>query len=154
MKHLNSKIYIWILIGLSVLFYLGYILIFPITEKTLLNFVKPVTTIVTIDLIFVFIFSRWIWKIKLFYDWLVPFPNLNGTWKGTIKSTWTDPVTGNSPPPIPVILTIKQSFLHISCVMRTDEMTSYSFSSNFVIDKDNQVLTIPTTNHSKDKAKT
>ena len=140
MKHLNSKAYIWILIGLSVLFYLGYIFLFPITEKTLLNFIKPITTVVTLDTIFAFIFSKWIWKINLLHDWLVPFPDLNGTWKGVIKSTWKDPETGNSPPPIPVILTIKQSFSHISCVMRTQEMTSYSFSSDFVIDKDNQVL--------------
>lgn len=140
MKHLNSRTYIWILIGLSVLFYLGYMFLLPMKEMTLLNFIKPITTVVSLNVIFVYIFSKWLWKVKLFYDWLVPFPNLNGTWKGIIKSNWTDPETGNSPPPIPVILTIKQSFSHISCVMRTGEMTSYSFSSDFVIDKDNQVL--------------
>ena len=66
--------------------------------------------------------------------------NLNGTWKGFIKSTWVDPKTNNRPQPIPVILTIKQSFLSISCVMRTQEMESYSFISGFVINQDNQIL--------------
>lgn len=140
MKYLNKKIFIWLIIGFSVLCYLGYLLLFPITDKTLLNYLKPITAIVTLDTIGIFIFSKWIWKIKLLYAWLVPFPNLNGTWKGIIKSNWVDKKTGNKPDPIPVILTIKQSFTNISCVMRTGEMNSYSFISDFVIDKDNQIL--------------
>ena len=140
MKYLNRKIFIWLLIGFSVVFYLVHLLVFPITEKTLLNYLKPVTTVVTLDTIAVFLFAKWIWKWKILYNWLVPFPNLNGTWKGVIETNWKDEKTGKKPNSIPVILTIKQSFTNISCVMRTGEMTSYSFISGFVIDKENQIL--------------
>lgn len=140
MKYLNRKIFIWLLLGISIVFYLFYLFLFPLSEKTLLNYLKPITTIVTLDTILAVSFTKWLWKLKWLYSWLVPYPNLNGTWKGEIKSNWIDDKTGKKPAPIPVILTIKQSFTNISCVMRTDEMNSYSFVSGFMIDKENQIL--------------
>lgn len=140
MKYLNRKIFIWLLLGVSVVFYLLYLLLFPLTENTLLNYLKPITTVVTFDTFLAILFAKWIWKCKLLYSWLVPFPNVNGTWKGTIKTNWIDGKTGKKPAPIPAILTIKQSFTNISCVMRTGEMNSYSFISGFIIDKENQIL--------------
>lgn len=70
---------------------------------------------------------------------MVLIPNLSGTWKGYIYSTWEDPLTGERPDRIPVILTINQSLVNISCVMRTYEMTSNSFVCNFIIDNEKQV---------------
>ena len=78
------------------------------------------------------------WKIKRLNGWLVPFPNLNGTWEGTIQTTWKHE-DGTIPGPIPVILTVKQSFTRISCVMRTGEMTSRSHFADFWIDGDEQL---------------
>ena len=84
-------------------------------------------------------FVWWAWKWRVFLGWLVPFPCLDGTWQGHIQTTWKNPTTGEIPGPIPVILTIKQSFVRISCVMRTAEMTSRSHFSDFWIDNDDQV---------------
>lgn len=140
MNYLNKKYFIWLLVGSSVLFYWIYVLLFPLTEKALLGYLKPISSVVSLDAVMVFLFVKWIWKCRLLYGWLVPFPNLNGTWQGIIKSNWVNPDTGETIPPIPAILTIKQSFTSISCVMRTEEMTSYSFVSGFEIDKDNQIL--------------
>ena len=140
MKHLDQKKYIWILIVISAGFYLFNLRLFPVPDETLLNYLKPITTVVSFDTFVVILFNKWIWKWKLLYNWLVPFPNLNGTWKGHIFSNWIDVKTGSKPAPIPVILTIKQTFINISCVMRTVEMNSYSFISGFDIDKENQIL--------------
>lgn len=79
------------------------------------------------------------WRIPIFRKWLVPFPDLNGTWEGSIQTAWKDPETGRTPGPIPVILTVKQSFISISCVMRTAEMCSRSYFADFWIDRDQQV---------------
>lgn len=79
------------------------------------------------------------WRWKKFHPWLVPFPDLNGTWQGTIQTTCKTPETGVVPGPIPTILTIKQSFGRISCVMRTAEMTSHSFLADFWLDQDEQI---------------
>jgi hypothetical protein len=84
-------------------------------------------------------FVKWGWKIKIFRGWLVPFPNLNGSWVGYIHSEWKNPETGKKPDPIPVMLTVSQSFFHISCLMRTGEMESYSYSEGFLIDTERQI---------------
>ena len=78
------------------------------------------------------------WRWKIFKGWLVPFPDLDGTWHGFIQTTWKD-ANGVTPGPIPVILTIKQSFGRVSCVMRTAEMTSHSYLADFWLDTDEQV---------------
>ena len=109
------------------------------SEKTFLFIVKLLPKVVTIDIIIIGLFSTFLWKWKIFKGWLVPFPNLNGTWKGFIQTTWIDPQTNERPAPIPAIVTIKQSFFNISCVMRTAEMTSRSIVSDFVLDKENQL---------------
>src|SRR2546430_12587044 len=31
------------------------------------------------------------WRLPIFRKWLVPFPDLNGTWQGSIQTTWKNP---------------------------------------------------------------
>jgi hypothetical protein len=84
-------------------------------------------------------FVVYAWKWKIFRGWLVPFPNLNGTWQGVLQSTWIDEKTQQRVGPIPVIITIKQTFVHLSCVVRTAESSSHSFMADFWLDAGNQV---------------
>ena len=100
-------------------------------------------------LIFITLFVSYAWRWKVFRSWLVPFPDLNGTWQGTIQTTWENPKTGAIPPPIPVILSIKQSFTQISCVMRTAEMTSRSYLADFWLNGDEQIRMLGYSYHSK-----
>lgn len=95
------------------------------------------------------VFVGYAWRWRIFRGWLVPFPDLNGTWQGTIQTTWKNPETGEIPAPIPVILTIKQSFIRSSCVMRTAEMTSRSYLADFWLDGDEQVRMLGYSYHSK-----
>jgi hypothetical protein len=104
-------------------------------------------TIPLVLLVIVF-FINFAWHWPIFRRWLVPFPNLNGTWQGKIQTTWRNPETGETPGPIPVILSIKQSFIHISCVMRTSEMTSRSFLASFWLDGDEQIRKLGFSYHS------
>lgn len=104
---------------------------------------------VPLVLLAVGIFVSYAWRWKAFRGWLVPFPDLNGTWQGTIQTTWRNPETGQTPAPIPVILTIKQSFIRMSCVMRTAEMTSRSFLADFWLDGDEQIRMLGYSYHSQ-----
>ncbi len=141
MKHIKLSIYIWTMTIIALLVYIIYFSIFPLNDKSnFATYLKPISSVVTLNVFVFFLFSNFLWKWEKFYNWLVPIPNLNGTWKGEIKSNWIDPKTNKRPNSIPVILTIKQSFSKISCVMRTKEMESRSFIADFVIDKDNQIL--------------
>lgn len=140
MNHLNRRHFFWLIVSFSAAVYFLLLLAFPVEGNKLSGYLRLLPLVVTVDVIFSFIFSGFLWKWKIFYPWLVPFPNLNGTWKGSIRSEWVDPKSKKNPPLIPVILTIKQTFTTISCVMRTEEMESYSFNAGFVIDQDNQIL--------------
>jgi hypothetical protein len=57
------------------------------------------------------------------------FPDLNGTWKGTLTSTWLDPVTGSPKPPIPTDIIIRQGLFTTSVSLKTGESTSHSTRS-------------------------
>ena len=100
---------------------------------------KQIPDVAFVNGILFALFVKWGWRLKIFQGWLVPFPDLNGTWQGTIKSTWIDPATNKVSGPISVLLTIKQSFLGLSCVMKTPEMVSHSFAEDFRIDDEKQI---------------
>lgn len=139
MKNLKLNYFLTGLLFISFIAYFIILFLQPVKEPTFLNYAKIVPTVVTIDTALIFLFAKFFWKWRIFYDWLVPFPNLNGTYKGKIRTTWTDPETGGRPDVIDAVLTINQSFFSISCVMRTTEMTSYSILADFILDPDNQV---------------
>lgn len=142
MKNINFKAFIFITVVVSIAIYLIFLFTAGVENLRVVDYLLIVPKVASIVFILTIIFSKWMWKWSIFYDWLVPFPNLNGTFKGFIHSTWVDPYTGIKPEPIPCILSIKQSFMRISCVMRTAEMTSYSFSESFDLDKDKQMKRI------------
>ncbi|WP_370398556.1 hypothetical protein [Tenacibaculum dicentrarchi] len=139
MKNINLKYSLYIIVGLTIVSFLLLSINQNITDYNFKNVLKLISQIVTIITLIIGIFVKYLWKYKIFKSWLVPFPNLNGTWKGYIHTTWIDPKTNQRPSPIPVILTIEQSFSHISCVMRTSEMSSVSIVSDFHLDKENQI---------------
>ena len=139
MKNINVKYFLYLIVGISFITFFILLWIKNVETINLEAVVDLLPTVITVDVVFLGVFSKYLWKIKLLRDWLVPFPNLNGTWKGHINTTWDDPLTKQRPESIPAILTIKQSFFNVSCVMRTAEMTSRSIVSDFVLDKENQV---------------
>ena len=88
--------------------------------------IKKLPDAVTIYVILSFIFTKWLWRLRTFQGWLVPFPDLQGTWSGELKSTWKDATTGQTIAPIPVTLVIRQTFSSVSCALFTRESESYS----------------------------
>lgn len=54
------------------------------------------------------------------------FPDLNGTWSGTLQTTWKDPQTGITPGPIAATVTIRQGLFDINIKLTTGESTSHS----------------------------
>ena len=84
-------------------------------------------------------FCKIAWKSKLFRNWLVLIPNINGVWNGKLQSDWVDPTTNEKFPPIDVVLTIKQSLFKTSCMLNTNESSSHSITSAFLIDPESQV---------------
>jgi SMODS-associating 2TM, beta-strand rich effector domain len=68
---------------------------------------------------------RWIWRKCHLLNRLI-FPDLNGTWTGTLVSTWIDPTTGQPKPAIPTTIIIRQTLLKTTVSLSTTESTSHS----------------------------
>ena len=139
MKNLSLRNFTFTIVTLTLIIGWGLAIIKGLSLDNILDYAKLIPNIVTIELIIFFVFAKYGWKCKIFKGWLVPYPDLNGTWLGTVQSNWINPETKEKLELIPVMLTIKQTFLSISCVMYTHEMKSYSFSEEFTIDSEKQL---------------
>jgi hypothetical protein len=142
MRNFALKSSVYFLVGISAAAWCSLAYLEGLDLSRLIDFFGLIPKVVTIDLLAVAVFVRWGWKLKIFRGWLVPFPDLNGSWVGFIYSDWENPTTKEKPDPIPVMLTVKQSFFHISCMARTDEMEGYSHSESFFIDPGRQIKNI------------
>jgi len=149
MKSLNVKRFA---LAIFAVFAICFCLVAYRSGKNIFDLVDVLTIAyktIPLVLFVIMVFVTYAWRWKIFKGWLVPFPDLNGTWQGDIQTTWKNPQTGEVPAPIPVILTIKQSFIRISCVMRTAEMTSRSFLADFWLNRDEQICMLGYSYHSK-----
>lgn len=129
----NIRIFAFTILGLA--FFIYGIIFFITQNLDSIDFHKAIShisTTITINIIIWTVFISWMWKWRIFYPWLVPFPNLAGEWTGYIKSNWEEKALD----PIPINLTIKQTFFNIQVKIRTVESKSYSVSSSFDIDSE------------------
>ena len=139
MKNIKVRPFAFFMFGLFAVCFIAVGLATGAEVRDVWSALKIAYKTVPILLIVWMVFVLYAWKWRIFRNWLVPFPCLEGTWQGHLQTTWKNPDTGEVPGPIPVLLTIRQTFGRISCVMRTAEMTSRSYGADFWIDNDEQV---------------
>lgn len=126
MKNIRRQLAIWIQVGTFLAIWVA-ILYFSGTELRI-NWIsiKRLPHVVTAYAMLHFIFTKWAWRLRIFQRWLVPLPDLQGTWKGEIRTTWQDPQRGSTPPLIPATLVVRQSFDAVHCALYTEESESQS----------------------------
>jgi hypothetical protein len=131
-KH-NIRIFAFAILGLA---FIVYATLFILTQNLeSIDFHKALThvsTTISINIVIWMIFIGWAWKLKIFYTWLVPFPNLSGDWEETIKSNWKE----KQLEPILVEVVITQNFFNIQVKIKTKESRSYSIGASFDIDNE------------------
>ena len=151
MKNIHKEILVWIQLVSFVAIWAAVLFFSRTSLKIEWEAIKKLPDVVTIYVLLVLIFTNWAWRLPIFKGWLVPFPDLQGTWKGTLQSTWIDPATSQKIQPKDVMLVIKQTFSNISCVMYTDESNSFSNTAQINQDDDSGIfrLSYNYTNRSK-----
>jgi hypothetical protein len=129
----NIRVFAFSILGMA---FLTYAIIFFFTQNLdSIDFkiaASHISTAISINIGIWLIFIKWAWKWKIFYPWLVPFPNLSGEWVGTIKSNWKE----KKLEPIPTEVSIHQTFFNTQIKVKTGESRSHSIGANFDIDKD------------------
>ena len=88
------------------------------------DFVKPFGTVVGVITLFVTVFNKYMWSWKIFKGWYVKRPDLRGTWKVELKSSWIDPETNKEILPIYGYAVIRQSLTFLSVRLMTKESRS------------------------------
>ncbi len=87
MEKINNKIQLYIKLSLFLVILIFFIFVFN-NQKTinLLNILYQVPKAIAVYAVGGFIFTRCLWKWKIWKGWLIKIPNIHGTWKGHLKS--------------------------------------------------------------------
>jgi hypothetical protein len=80
------------------------------------------------------LWERWLWSWRVFRPWLTARPDLRGTWKGDLVSSWVNPATNQGRGEIEAYLVIRQTYSTIDVRLLTGESGSISLSANIVDD--------------------
>ncbi|NOU84244.1 hypothetical protein GC102_00365 [Paenibacillus sp. LMG 31460] len=139
----NQENYTRVLVTLGIIVFCLLFLISGVdfSNITLKDVFKSISTATMLTLFFHVAFKKWIWK----YHW-IPFlnpmivlvPNLHGTWKGSLQSSWVDPESGNQIPSTEITAFIRQSFISISVEIHTTKMVSKSYIAGIRTDGETQ----------------
>ena len=126
MRNIRHEILIWVHVASVVAIWAAVLVLSGTKLEINWEAFKKLPDVVTIYVVLSLAFTKWLWRWRIFRGWLVPFPDLQGTWQGELQTTWKDPETGKVPGPIAMILVIQQSFSSMKCTMYTHESESYS----------------------------
>lgn len=124
----NIRAFAYAILGLGII---TFLIIFLFISNSILS---AFSSTVAINIILWMIFTNWAWKFKIFYPWLIPFPNLSGEWEGHLISSYLK--DGKPLPPIPTKVTIGQTFFNVQVQIQTGESKSFSTGASFDIDSE------------------
>ena len=129
MKNIRQEAFVWVQVILVTALWAAAIFMFSPSKSLSWEAIKTLPEVVTAYALLVLIFSQWAWRWPVFARWLVPFPDLQGTWLGTVRPTETD-TPGSPRAPVPATLVIRQNFSSISCSLYTLESESHGTAAS------------------------
>lgn len=95
-----------------------------------IGWLKTVSATITVISFILLGFQHWFWRWRFLHGWFVEKPDIRGTWKVSLQSTWKDPNTGNTLPEIEAYLAVRQTYSHLSFRLMTSEQNSELISSS------------------------
>jgi hypothetical protein len=134
MRNVRREAAIYVQLASLILIWAVVLFVSGVELKINWEALKKLPEVVTIYYGLQLLFTTWAWRLPVFQRWLVPLPDLQGTWVGTLQSTWKE--TGQFKPPVPIIIVVRQSFYSISCVMYSEESTSLSSTAQIIGEED------------------
>lgn len=99
------------------------------------SFFAPLSSVVSVLSVVLLVFDKWgwaWWALRL----IARRPDLRGTWKGTIASSWLDPATKVRLEPIDFFLSVKQTYTGLHLRLMTSESTSVSLATTLTEEPD------------------
>ena len=92
----------------------------------------PFTAVVSALVVVWFLFERFFWRCPCFHGWFVKRPDLRGTWRVELQSSYIDPETEHRVPAIVCYMGVKQTLSEIKMHLMTPESESLSIAGHIV----------------------
>ena len=89
-----------------------------------ITWLRHLSTVTGILLFLLGVFDLWLWRLPILQGWFVKWPNIRGTWRATLRSTWVDPSSGEGVEQIEGFMVIRQTFSSLSLRLLTSESSS------------------------------
>jgi hypothetical protein len=80
-------------------------------------------------------FERWGWRWRRLHPHVIGTPDIHGTWRGLMNSSFVMPATGSGRPPRVVYLAIRQTLSTVWVRLLTDESQSDQMAGSLVKDR-------------------
>lgn len=106
------------------------------------EFVKPFGIVVGSITIIATLFNKYFWAWSAFRGWYVKRPDIRGTWKVELKSSWIDPQTGKSIDPIYGYAVIRQTLTSLSLRLMTKESRSVLIAHSIEPQEDDELFSL------------
>ncbi len=126
----NVKRYVCTIIIVFIIIFIPVCFIKDAFAAGISGIVSAISTGISATALLVTCFVLYAWKWRIFKNWLVPFPNLNGYWEGCIKYNYAGKDSSRK-----IKVHIKQTFISVLVKFETKESTSKNFCGSFNIDK-------------------
>lgn len=108
------------------------------------SYLRPYSLVVGVVGVLLIAYERWFWRWPGIRR-VVRRPNMQGTWRGTLQSTWIDPSTGMVVKPVTVFLAVTQTYSTVTPRMLTPESSSESVASSLELPKNGTPAVVWTT---------
>jgi hypothetical protein len=115
-KHFTVLVAVGVIVWGAVLYFNGV----PLYSALL----KPFSWVVTVVAFAWEGFDRWAWRWKWLHPWFVARPDLQGTWRGELRSDWMAPGAGQEMPPVEAYMVVRQTYSTIDLRLFTAESGS------------------------------
>ncbi len=93
MGTIKRDAFLWVCIILILLIWVGLMKITGTPLSINWEAIKLLPDVVTVFVVICFMFTKWLWRWKMFRGWIVLVPDIQGTWSGELQSTWINPST-------------------------------------------------------------
>ena len=100
----------------------GILLVVASGVAVSISWLKYLSTVTGILMFLLGAFDLWLWRLPVLQGWFVKRPNIRGTWRATLRSTWVDPSTGQGI--IEGFMVIRQTYSSLSLRLLTSESSS------------------------------
>ena len=90
----------------------------------------PFTVVVSVLGALWFFFDRLLWRLRFLHGWFVKRPDIRGTWRVELQSSYVNPETGKCVPTIVCYMGVKQTLSELKMHLMTPESESWFIASH------------------------